>query len=279
MSRSLILIASYPKSGNTWVRLILDTLRRDAPVSINDIAVGLYGLERRQLFDMLAPAEASELLAGEIENLLPDFYAAVAADGGHILKVHDRLRKTPDGRWLFPPECVKSVIYVVRHPFDVAVSYANHRGFSVAEAVALMANADSVIPPDAGESSVVVERPGTWSGNVASWLQGAPYPVTVVRYEDLYADPEREILRLADAACLSVTAASLARTIESTGFARLQAEETAKGFREHSARSPAFFRKGRPGSWAEGLDDSSREKLLRDHAETMSRLEYKAERS
>ena len=105
MSGHLVLIASYPKSGNTWVRLMLETLRRKAPVSINDIGNGIYGFERRCLFDALAPAEAADLLPDEIEDLLPDVYAALAAEaeGPVFNKVHDRLRKTCSGRWLFPP--------------------------------------------------------------------------------------------------------------------------------------------------------------------------------
>jgi hypothetical protein len=275
MTPNLVLIASYPKSGNTWVRLLLETVRRDAPVSINDIRNGLYGAPRRRLFDMIAPAEASELLAEEIEELLPDFYASLADDGEAILKVHDRLRRTPSGRWLFPPECVKHVIYVVRHPFDVAVSYAHHRGITIPAAVALLANGDHVIAPyNPGAQLMLVERPSTWSGNVASWLDGAPYPVTLVRYEDLFADPEPEIFRLAQAAELPASEAVVAKAIASTRFARLQAEEAASGFWEGMPGNTAFFRQGRPGSWREVLDEASRQTLLRDHGAMMARLGY-----
>ena len=42
------------------------------------------------------------------------------------------------GEWLYPPEAIHSVIYLVRHPFDVAVSFAPHMNLPLNEAVELM---------------------------------------------------------------------------------------------------------------------------------------------
>ncbi len=147
MSGHLVLIASYPKSGSTWVRLVLQALQRGAPVSINEIDIGFYGHRRRRYFDGLAPADAADLSPDEIENLLPDIYATLAseADGPVFVKTHDRARRTAQGRWLFPPEHVKAVLYLARHPFDVAVSYAHHRNVPVAEAAALLCDEGHII--------------------------------------------------------------------------------------------------------------------------------------
>ena len=255
----------------------METLRRQAPVLINDIDIGVYGFQRRRLFDALAPAEASDLLPDEIEELLPDVYAAIAAeaDGPVFLKSHDRLCKTRSGRWLFPPESVKSAIYLTRHPFDVAVSYAHHRGITVAEASALMADEGHVIAAAATALPMhLSERLGSWSGNVASWLDGAPYAVTHVRYEDLYAEPMVHFSRIAMAAGLTGVDEYLPHAIEVTRFDRLQREEREQGFRERPRSSPRFFREGRPGSWIGQLDEPSRRSLVRAHAQTMARLGY-----
>ena len=42
----IIWLASYPKSGNTWVRLFLDSLlfKQDANVNINDIGIKQFPL-------------------------------------------------------------------------------------------------------------------------------------------------------------------------------------------------------------------------------------------
>jgi len=276
MSAQLVLIASYPKSGNTWVRLILETLRRDETVSINDIGIGAYGAQRRRLFDEFAPAEASELLPYEIEEILPDIYASMESDSPIFLKVHDRMRKTPSGKWLFPPQCVKALIYVARHPLDVVMSYANHRAIPAIEAARLMGNEEHVIP-SAGTSlqRSLEERPGSWSSNVLSWIDGSPYEVTLVRYEDLYADPATEFARIARAAGIVVSEGIINRAVEATRFARLQREERTNGFRERPTYSPAFFREGRPDSWIGKLEVEFCQELMRTHSQAAERLGYR----
>jgi aryl sulfotransferase len=281
MSGHLVAIASYPKSGNTWVRLFLDSLRRRMPVAINDISVGAYGLERRKLFDALAPANAADLLPHEIEEMLPDYYAATAAeaDGPVFLKVHDRLRRTRSDRWLLPPQSVKGAIYLTRHPFDVTLSYAHHLGISPTVAVAHMNDPDHIIAAANGDQPLpLMERVGSWSGNVASWIDGAPFPVTPIRYEDLIADAAGQFRRIVASAGLSPAEEDLASAVAATRFERLQDEERKRGFRERPNSSPAFFRSGKPGAWLRQLDEGSRRSLAQAHEPMMRRLGYTAER-
>jgi hypothetical protein len=278
----LILIASYPKSGNTWVRLFFENLLRAGPtaVSINDIGNPVYGSERRWLFDSHAPVDAADLLPDEVEDLLPDLYAQVAieAKGPVFMKVHDRARRTPPGQWLFPPEHVKAVLYLVRHPFDVAVSYAHHRDIPVDDAVADLCDDDHVIAGIEGSLPLpLAELPGSWSGNVASWLDEGPYPVTLVRYEDLYSNPFASFARLAAAAGLAAPDEAMARALETTRFDRLKAEEAECGFRERPHSSPAFFRSGRPQSWVGMLSDDLRRQLVAGCGSAMERLGYQGD--
>lgn len=279
MSGHLILIASYPKSGNTWVRLFFENLLRDegTPVSINDIRNGSYGFERRLLFDSEAPAAAADLLPDEMENLLPGIYAqwAIDASGPVLVKVHDRARRTPAGQWLFPPEHVRAVLYLARHPFDVAVSYAHHLNIPVAQAVGNLCSEDHVI---AGvERSLplpLAECPGSWNSNVGSWLDLKCYPVTLMRYEDLYSNPLEGFTSLAEAAGMGARQDKIALSVAATRFDRLRSEEREHGFRERHLASPAFFRNGRPQSWRGVLDDTLRERLASCCAPAMDRLGY-----
>ena len=53
--------------------------------------------------------------------------------------------------------------------------YAHHRGTASAEAAALMADEEHMISPVAGGLPMqLLERIGSWSGNVTSCLDGAP---------------------------------------------------------------------------------------------------------
>ena len=267
MSKTLVLIASYPKSGNTWVRLFLENLRRGAgePVSINDIGTGIYGHERRRLFDHLAPALASELSPDQQERFLPAVFAHLAIEAREclVVKTHDRARMTSAGDWLIPPEHVRAVVYITRHPFDVALSYAHHRGVSVAQAAADLCDEGHAIAwSDDRLHLPLSEKVGSWSTNVASWLDAPLYPVHHVRYEDMYAAPLQTFSRLACAAGLDASEAAIASAIAATSFENFAAEESRSGFAERPAASRAFFRSGRPGQGGEQLDRRLRQQIV-----------------
>lgn len=280
MTANLVLVASYPKSGNTWVRLVFEHLRRSDRVGINAMSAGFYGQGRRALFDAISPANAADLLPEEIDSLLPSIFRRFSAEcpTAAFMKVHDCAFRTREGNWLFPPECVRSAIYLVRHPFDVAVSSAHHFGLTVDRAVEVMAASTLVVSSTARRLPLAMHQHlGSWSGHVGSWTQPNPYPVTIARYEDLCASPVQEFERLANAAGIANSRQAVERAVEATRFERLQSEERAEGFRERPESSALFFRSGRPQTWHGELDEDLRKRLCADHGETMERFGYAAD--
>ena len=100
------------------------------------------------------------------------------------LKVHDAYLLTDLGEPLFPADVSRGVIYLVRDPRDIAVSYAHHCGIPPAASVKRINN------PVAGLARKhpwlqVTQRVGGWSNHVRSWADQADIPILVVRYEDL----------------------------------------------------------------------------------------------
>jgi len=279
VGKNLILVAGYPKSGSTWVRLVFETLRRGRAVSINDLDGGHYGARRRMLFDAAAPVNAGDLLAEEIDDLLPGVFRALSEEssGPHVIKVHDCALRTRSGDWLYPPDCVQKVLYLTRHPFDVAVSYAHHLGISPGDAIGHMGTDETVARSAIRLRLPLHERIGSWSGNIGSWLDGSGYDVVPLRYEDLFENPVANFVRLAHAAGFTASEAAVARACEATRFDRLKNEEQSAGFLERPKSSPAFFRAGRPRSWQGALDADLQAKLMEEHGAMMARLGYDAE--
>jgi aryl sulfotransferase len=278
VSGGLVLVASFPKSGNTWTRIVLERLRRGANLPINGLDANFQGLGRRLLFDSIFPINAADLAREDIENLLPDMYRQAAAEATEppFVKVHDNVRRTAAGEWLFPPDCVSAALYITRHPYDVAVSNAAHFGITVETAVEFLA--EEPVP------GVVTFLPewleqyfGTWSQNVSSWLDHAPYFLTVARYEDLLDDPVGQFVRLARAGGLSVTTDDVARVVEASRFDLLQEYESNHGFCERPQTSSQFFRAGRIRSWEGILDQRMRDRILHDHGAVMKRMGYTAD--
>ncbi|MEI9887594.1 MAG: sulfotransferase domain-containing protein [Rhizomicrobium sp.] len=277
MTGKLLLIASYPKSGNTWVRIFLEHLLHPDTASINTLDPGLYGFVRRRAFDALSPLAAGDLLPAELERMLPAFFAQVArdADGPALVKTHERIRRTQDHTWLFPPEHVGAALYLVRHPFDVAASYAQHRGVDVAVAVADMCDSRHVTAEvRAALPLPLAERLGDWNSHVEAWL-GSPLDVSVVRYEDLLSDSMLWFSRLAASAGLDAAPARIAAAVDAARFERLAAAEKAQDFRERPLSAKNFFRNGKRRSWRGTLNADFRQLLATSCANAMRRLGYR----
>jgi len=284
MSGSLLLISSYPKSGNTWARLVFDYLIRGGKdeVSINELSGAVHGRARRQLFDTYSPACSSDLSFDEIENLLPELFRSLVMEskGLQVVKVHECSHRNRRGEWLFPPECVQAAVYLVRHPFDVAVSFANHMGQTLEEIVETLGRKGSNSPRHPGNLDLPLPQwMGSWSENVESWLLRSPYRTAVARYEDLHERPVETFGRLAAEAGVEAEPGKVEAAVAATRFDILQAQEREKGFRERPDTSPVFFRAGRPKSWEGLLTDEMRARICRDHGPMMAQLGYREDGS
>lgn len=276
--RRLVWLASYPKSGNTWVRLFLTAYSHpeQEEVDINAVDVSLHA-GNRDLFDRVIGLEASDLTPAEIERFRPDVYRqlAVEAEEPLFIKVHDRWRRTPDSGSLFPPEITAATIYIVRDPRAVAPSYANHYGISIDEAIDQMAALDTTLSKPLNRLRAQLPQPmGSWSQHVTSWLEQSELPVHLVRYEDLHAMPEAQFAEILRRAGLPVAADRLAAALAQTRFERLQAQEAAVGFKERLSAAPRFFRQGRPDRWREELTPAQIARIETDHGAVMVRLGY-----
>ena len=163
-------------------------------------------------------------------------------------------------------------MYVVRNPLDVAISYAHHAGTSIDAAIARMAVTDAEAP---GSDASIYEVHGSWSQHVWSWTRNQHRALHVMRYEDMLADPQQTFAALARHLQLDASRRQLAKAIERSSFARLQAQENEKGFRERPPQADRnFFREGRAGQWKETLTPAQVDRIVQDHGEQMQRFGY-----
>lgn len=269
-------LASYPKSGNTWLRVALATLLSGRPADINAMPLVSLIANNRALFDLALGIESADLSSEQETNLRPRVYEIWAAEAARALycKAHDAYRRTPAGEPLFPTVATLGAVYIVRDPRAVAVSFANHLGEPIDETILRMHD------PAAAASPAIKRLPrqlrprlGPWREHVESWL-GAPFPVHLVRYEDMHGDPHGAFAGVADFLGLPSDRERIAMAVEAAAFPRLQAQERATGFIEKPVQAAAFFREGRVDGWRQALTAEQASRIVAAHGDVMRRCNY-----
>lgn len=275
----IVWLASYPKSGNTWMRVLLTNYLRnaDAPADINKLDGGPIA-SARLWFDEWAGVEASALSDAVIERLRPEVYRRMAAESRETLfmKVHDAWRRTGRSTSLFPSDVTAGVVYILRNPLDMATSCAHHWGVTVDKAVENMCDPDfSLARSLGGLTDQLRQFMGSWSGHAQSWLDDSGLPLHVVRYEEMLRGPELAFGQVVRFCGLPFDEARVRKAVAFSGFSELQRQEKEKGFRERPVAAPGpFFRRGKAGSWRDELPPELANRLIEAHGTMMKRFGY-----
>lgn len=271
-------LASYPKSGNTWLRLALHALAEpDQPLTkLNDARFAPNASRRNDLEDAL-DTETSDLGPTELRSLRPVAYRALAAEARRPLfrKVHDAWTEIAPGVPLFPPDITLGTLLIVRDPRDVAISWAHFASIPIDDAIEILCDPTTTLGRRAGRAPLMLPQTILcWSGHARSWLEAPGRPACLIRYEDMLADPGAVLRRVAAYAGIQHGEHDIAHAVAATGFDRLRTLEAEHGFDGGQTRGSPFFRSGRAGGWRATLTRSQAARIEGAHAETMRHLGY-----
>jgi hypothetical protein len=242
MRSGIYWIASYPRSGNTWVRAFLTALLEGE--------VGDLTSAWRPEFGPQTPETVRR-------NELAQVRLAKSASGIVFCKTHS-LRATANGVSTISPEATRGATYLVRDPRDVAASYAAFMGVSIDEAVRRINDINF------GH----LEPMGSWSLNVESWARRPD--TTVVRYESLRADPAHWFSRIVRHAGIPADPERIAAAIDAATIDRLRERDRAAPIND----GRETIRAGASGGWKTALSKDQAKAIERAHKPTMRRFGY-----
>lgn len=276
--RGIIWLASYPKSGNTWFRVFLTNLLRDAeaPANINELESTPIA-SARGIFDSAVGFEASDLTADEIDRLRPELYIHLAENATEplFMKIHDAYTMAAENVPLIPAKATGGALYFIRNPLDVAVSFAHHNGSDYDTAISAMASEAFAFCDKSNRlDSQLRQKLLAWSSHVLSWVDSAPFPVCPLRYEDMKSQPLATFTKAVNFAGLNHSREQIQKALDFSSFDVMQKQEEAEDFQERSFPSNRFFRKGQFGSWREELSEKQAQQIVHDHGEVMRRFGY-----
>ena len=252
-----IFLASYPKSGNTWLRaIILSALQQKNIINIKDLSkIRLLSdkmnftsfknkiYEKKGLIDYDWMSKNIILCQKKLnENTKYNFF----------FKTHSVRHKS------FTNETVNAgFIYIVRDPRDVVVSLSNFSGINLDEAINQVVFNKQLMTNANGARELV----SNWELNIKSWLEYKTVPCLFIRYEDLLIKPNNIILKII--AFINIVTnknilnnkKNIDKIIKNTNFKILQSQEISNGFNEASKHSK-FFRSGTLNQWKDVLSNT-----------------------
>jgi hypothetical protein len=223
-----IFIVTYPRSGTTWLQMIVYQLTTDGAMDFAHI-------------DDVSPyLEVTMIPRG---RKISDLRATP-----RVVKSHLPYHQIPKGPGRY--------IYGVRNGLDVAVSY-HHHSRKYVQGMAELSLSEFFSRFMAGQVLY-----GSWFEHVAAWLRNKDrLNVLVLTYEELSADLEAGVKRIADFCGITIDPAAMPRILERCSFAFMR-EHDARFVGEQWPRNPAapetpFIRQGQVGGWRQELDARS----------------------
>lgn len=271
----ILWMASYPKSGNTWLRaFIANYLKNPAePMSIDDLPQFILGDGIAAPFEQVAGGPVDAMTAEEIQALRPKVHEMFAQSSPDtvFVKTHNAI-SVLDNIPTITPDATAGAIYVVRNPLDVAVSYAHHYGISYDRAIAAMDSEETTAPLHGNQ---VYQYLGSWSTHVRSWTQAEGLKLHTIRYEDMTIQPEKTWRALIKFLGLPLETPRLKKAIKFSSFKVLANQEKEDGFVEAvPIDNRVFFRKGKTGAWRKELTAEQVEGMIERHSEVMAEHGY-----
>lgn len=271
----IIWLASFPKSGNTWMRAFLHNLLRDPKAGAYDInRLGEFSFSDSTIhfYQQYLTKPTAEWTSQDVMSLRWNVQRDIGrmSTDDVFVKTHNAHVEF-DGKPMIHMDLSAGAIYIVRNPLDVCISLADHYACSIDESIRILGDNTSGTPSG---DQLVFEVHRTWSTHVYSWTKEPGPWLHIVRYEDMLNKPMVAFSRVTRFLGLNSPRDRLERAIEASSFKSLRAQEDEKGFRERSYKAEKFFRVGKAGQWRTTLSKAQVDRVVGAHKEQMERFGY-----
>tara|TARA_B100000242_G_C43028658_1_gene479124 strand:+ start:153 stop:1028 length:876 start_codon:yes stop_codon:yes gene_type:complete len=271
-------IASYPKSGNTWVRIFIKYLllyegksedkyeyiknnfRLNRDLNTGDI------LSSRDWIDDNLGIDSSDLDINEISLIRSKIgpQRLIFSDNFSFHKVHDAFC-LKNGKQLVCSEKCSGAIYIIRHPFDIVISLSNFFKWNIEKSIHFILDNNAYLASSSKRiSSQVPQFLGNWSYHVNSWTNQNKIPLLLIKYENLHNYPITTFTEITKFLGIRDDQKLIKKAVESSSFKNLKSKEIKEeGFYESPKNSISFFYKGKIGLGEEKLTQNQQELLLK----------------
>ena len=277
----IIWLASYPKSGNTFLRSLLTSyyFSKDGDFKF-DLLKNIQQFPSSELFEKINININDKYEVAK--NYIKTQELLNRSQTLKFLKTHSSFCKMFNKFNFSDLKNSLGVIYIVRDPRNVITSFANHNSKTLDETFNLLIN-DLAIGNEKNDVEVYM---GSWSFNFNSWkIYKNSNKYLLVKYEDLVFDTKKvfidviEFINKLSNLKTSINYQKINRAIETTSFNNMKSLETKYGFDEAkindlTGKKVKFFNLGPNNDWNKLLDKKFRNKIEQYFKKEMIELGY-----
>tara|TARA_B100000963_G_scaffold65223_1_gene53405 strand:- start:1629 stop:2462 length:834 start_codon:yes stop_codon:yes gene_type:complete len=275
----IIWLASYPKSGNTWIRLFINSLlfTPNNTIDINKIRIEQFP-SRKYFFEITNNVD-------DVSEFMKNCNKAQSK-----LNLDKKLKffKTHNAFWRFGAYSFTDtfntlgIIHIVRDPRNVITSIKNHYNYeSYDMALKFIKDEKNMIGVKGSEKEMDLPTLiSSWKVHFNSWrnLTKLKKNYLLIKYEDLIKNPFNEFLKITNfiskISKLKFDEKNILNSVKNTNFETLKKQEELKGFKEAPNNSNKFFNLGPDNNWQKLLDTQIKEDIEKNFQKEMTELGY-----
>tara|TARA_B100000989_G_scaffold188547_1_gene141950 strand:- start:588 stop:1490 length:903 start_codon:yes stop_codon:yes gene_type:complete len=251
----IIWIASYPKSGNTYLRSFIASYyfskkgKFDFDLLLNILQFPSIKFTKKKINSQI---EASQ-------NWIYNQQQFFSGDKIHFIKTHSSLSQYKESSFT-NKNLSLGAIYIVRDPRNLITSMTHHYSLSYEQSyVKLMNEKQTLLEKSTDGDYSNFTYLGSWSNHYKSWKNTKDFNTLFIKYEDLEYnkfDTFKKIINFINNLKKDKTPINekkLLNSISSTNFSNLRNKEENEGFEEsvysRSGEKKRFFNLGFSNRW------------------------------
>ena len=276
----IIWIASYPKSGNTYLRSFISSYyyskkgKFDFDLLLNILQFPSIKFTKKKIY---SEVEASQ---SWIYNQQQFF----SGDKVHFVKTHSSLNKYK-GNSFTNKNLSLGAIYIVRDPRNLITSMTHHYSLSYDHAYLKLINEKQTLLEKSNDNDYSnFTFLGSWSNHYKSWKNSNEFKTLFIKYEELENnkfDTFKKVINYINSLKKdksSINEKKLINSISSTNFTNLRNKEEIEGFEESvyssSGEKKRFFNLGFNNRWQKILPKNILLKLNNTFQNDLNDLGY-----